>query len=217
MAATGRPPDLLPAALPPDPGKGCLDPLLLLPLLLLRVAVDVSIFSMMEALAVAMACITGIYASSSPTSTGSSSSTSSPPLISVSPIEFSLTKVSAEQDGPATGAVGGLPPCPLGRVGSSSPASEPCTPASTASGGLGARSDETEEVIVVTKAFVGVEEDGVQVPLKKAVGEGRGGEVAGGEVAGGEVAGGEVAGGEVVGGSAGGGGRLVVRGAARCA
>ena len=64
----------------------------------------------------------------------------------------------------------------------------------------------------MTKAFVGVEEDGVQVPLKKAVGEGRGGEVAGGEVAGGEVAGGEV-----VGGSAGGGGRLVVRGAARCA
>ena len=59
----------------------------------------------------------------------------------------------------------------------------------------------------MTKAFVGVEEDGVQVPLKKAVGEGRGGEVAGGEVAGGEV----------VGGSAGSGGRLVVRGAARCA
>ena len=95
---------------------------------------------------------------------------------------------------------------------------EPCTiSASTASGGLGARSDDAVVMIVVTKAFVvpivvGVEEDGVQVPLKKAIGEGRGGEVAGGEVAGGEVAGGEV-----VGGSAGSGGRLVVRGAARCA
>ena len=182
-------------------------------LLLLRVAVGVSIFSM-EALAVAMACFTGIYASSSPTSTGSSSSTSSSTLINAVSIRAKLIKNLVEQAGPATGVGCGLPPRPsLGRVGSPSPASESCTiSASTASGGRGARPDETDEVIVVTKAFVDVEEDGVQMPLKKATGERRGGEVAGGEVAGGEVAGGEV-----VGGSAGSGGRLVVRGAARCA